>query len=668
MKTKLTSLINKAIVIFFCIVINNNVILAQWPALSTPNIQATSSAATGGNLKDYWACSDGKGGSYTLFTDDRQDPGGNESVYCQRIDNNGNIKFIANGIVIAAIATADQDRPKVTADGFYNAIACWQDDNSSPGNDDIYVQKIDSNGNTLWTVGGVLICSAIDVQDKTWIISDGMGGAIIAWEDARTVGVEDIYAQRVNSAGVVQWTANGVVICNENNIQKEIHLVSDGFGGAIITWTDERAGNKDIYAQRINSAGVVQWSANGVAICTNASDQQTPKITPDGNNGAIITWSDMRGSGGKEDIYVQRINSMGGVLWTANGKVVCNSINTQKKPMIASDSFGGAVITWEDKRTGTEDIYVQRVDSNSIMKWTLNGNVVCGAANIQKAPDIAQANFGKVLIVWEDSRTGGVEDIYLQVVDSAGTMLGTANGIAVCTATDVQQKPFVFKSGANDWITIWKDGRNIPVTGKTDLYAQGLNPTIVPVLPIELISFEANVNNQQVDVKWITASEINNDIFTIEKSKDAKNWEKVLTVKGAGNSNQVIEYFDVDYNPYIEISYYRLKQTDFNGAYSYSNIVPVKFEEINTEGNINLFPSPANVGETVHLVFKNIFESELLVVLRDLKGSEFYSKVIVNIEVGKLIGVPIDTNIPSGVYLITATSENQMYSQKLIIK
>ncbi|PIZ06468.1 MAG: hypothetical protein COY57_01810 [Flavobacteriales bacterium CG_4_10_14_0_8_um_filter_32_5] len=200
------------------------------------------------------------------------------------------------------------------------------------------------------------------------------------------------------------------------------------------------------------------------------------------------------------------------------------------------------------------------------------------------------------------------------------------------------------------------------------MYAQGLNPTIVPVLPIELISFEANVNNQQVDVKWITASEINNDIFTIEKSKDAKNWEKVLTVKGAGNSNQVIEYFDVDYNPYIEISYYRLKQTDFNGAYSYSNIVPVKFEEINTEGNINLFPSPANVGETVHLVFKNIFESELLVVLRDLKGSEFYSKVIVNIEDGKLIGVPIDTNIPSGVYLITATSENQMYSQKLIIK
>lgn len=188
-------------------------------------------------------------------------------------------------------------------------------------------------------------------------------------------------------------------------------------------------------------------------------------------------------------------------------------------------------------------------------------------------------------------------------------------------------------------------------------------------LPIELISFEANVNEQKVDLKWVTASEINNDYFTIERSIDARIWEEVLVTTGAGNSSQIVEYFESDYSPLEGVSYYRLKQTDFNGDFSYSNIVPVKFVKENSDdGVINLFPSPATVGETVKVEFKNIFEAELLVVLRDIKGREFYSKVIVDIEDGKLIGVPIETHIPSGVYLITATSENQMYSQKLIIK
>jgi len=64
-----------------------------------------------------------------------------------------------------------------------------------------------------------------------------------------------------------------------------------------------------------------------------------------------------------------------------------------------------------------------------------------------------------------------------------------------------------------------------------------------------------------------------------------------------------------------------------------------------------LFPSPVSVGETVNVEFKDIFESELLVVLRDIKGREFYSKMVINIEGGKLIGVPIEATIPTGVYL-----------------
>ena len=188
-------------------------------------------------------------------------------------------------------------------------------------------------------------------------------------------------------------------------------------------------------------------------------------------------------------------------------------------------------------------------------------------------------------------------------------------------------------------------------------------------LPIELISFNAHIDVDQVELAWVTSSEINNDFFTIERSVDTKLWEEVVVINGAGNSNQLISYYETDYFPYEGVSYYRLKQTDFNGAFTYSNIVPVKFAiNAGVDPFINVFPSFANAGETISIEFENIFETEILVVIRDVKGREFYSKMYINIENGKLIGLPIRTNIPKGIYLITASSENQVYSQKLIVQ
>ncbi|HCV43153.1 MAG TPA: hypothetical protein DGH68_06690, partial [Bacteroidetes bacterium] len=153
------------------------------------------------------------------------------------------------------------------------------------------------------------ICAA-GGQFYPTIVSDGAGGAIITWEDRRT-GFSDIYAQRINASGVVQWTADGVAICNSFNGQDTPKIVSDGAGGAIITWNDRRNGdsNNDVYAQRINGSGVVQWTPNGVAISNATFDQVAPTIVGDGAGGAIITWEDTRS--GVINIYTQRINASG---------------------------------------------------------------------------------------------------------------------------------------------------------------------------------------------------------------------------------------------------------------------------------------------------------------------------------------------------------------------
>src|SRR5207247_977722 len=129
------------------------------------------------------------------------------------------------------------------------------------------------------------------------IVSDGAGGAIVTWTDQRdTIATgSDIYAQRVNAAGVPQWAANGVALCTAANDQVAPTIASDGAGGAIATWTDGRSGNNDIYAQLVNPAGVPQWTAGGVALCTAAADQRLPTITSDRAGGAIVAWEDDRG-------------------------------------------------------------------------------------------------------------------------------------------------------------------------------------------------------------------------------------------------------------------------------------------------------------------------------------------------------------------------------------
>src|SRR6185436_16917401 len=112
-------------------------------------------------------------------------------------------------------------------------------------------------------------------------------------------------------------------------------------------------------------------------------------------------------------------------------------------------------------------------------------------------------------------------------------------------------------------------------------------------LPVELISFTATaIDNKEVVCKWITASEINNDYFTIERSKDGNEFEEAGKVDGAGNSTSVLNYSLTDYKPYAGVSYYRLKQTDFNGDFVYSQIEPVLITD--SEIKYLVYPNPSN--------------------------------------------------------------------------
>ena len=320
---------------------------------------------------------------------------------------------------------------------------------------------------TNWTSNGKAISTAGGSQKGPEVCSDGDGGAIIAWSDDRGDD-QDIYVQRIDANGNTLWMDNGTEICKAIGDQYNVEICSDNVGGAIIVWGDNRGDAQDIYAQRIDSAGNVLWNNNGTNICNSSNEQRSPRICSDNAGGAIITWLDDRVN--DQDIYAQRISSAGNVLWNKNGTVICNATGDQGYPKLCVDEMGGAIITWRDDRG--DDIYAQRIDSNGNTLWINNGTVICNALSYQMTPTICNDEYGGAIITWSDDR-GIDHDIYAQRIDPNGNALWINNGMAICTENDNQEYPKICSGGSEGAIIAWLDHRN--VFGYETIYAQKID-------------------------------------------------------------------------------------------------------------------------------------------------------------------------------------------------
>ena len=169
------------------------------------------------------------------------------------------------------------------------------------------------------------------------------------------------------------------------------------------------------------------------------------------------------------------------------------------------------------------------------------------------------------------------------------------------------------------------------------------------------------IENNNVDITWKTASEINNDLFEIQKSDDAINWTTWKTVYGVGNSSSVVEYEAVDLSPYQGTTYYRLKQIDFDGTETIFD--PVAVTLLALLDNISLYPNPSQ-GQVTFKVADEIGIDELRII--DLSGNTvFYEKM--NNEVS-VLGKDLRFLGP-GIYVVTITtvSGNTIQDRLVII-
>ncbi|MBK6523769.1 MAG: T9SS type A sorting domain-containing protein [Bacteroidia bacterium] len=354
-----------------------------------------------------------------------------------------------------AIVTKSQDNLHTVSDANGGAIISWDDNrNSSTNATDIFAQRINASGIIKWATNGIAICNNSAHQQSSAIADAEQGNAIITWEDIR-LGNYDIYAQKIDSSGNIQWAANGIAICSKSTHQKNPKIVGDNAGGAIIVWEDSVNNFWDIYAQRVSSTGAVLWTTGGVGICVAGNTQINPKIESDGLGGAIITWQDKRNNV-DYDIYAQRIDNNGTVQWAADGVVICNSINTQSNPRIEPDGSNGAIIGWIDKRNAIDNnIYGQRINSTGIVQWAANGNSICGASGSQSALDIKYTGSNGTVFTWKDARTA-TTSVYAQLVSLSGANQLIADGILISNGLK-SNNPNAVSDKQNGFIIAWQD-------------------------------------------------------------------------------------------------------------------------------------------------------------------------------------------------------------------
>jgi len=183
--------------------------------------------------------------------------------------------------------------------------------------------------------------------------------------------------------------------------------------------------------------------------------------------------------------------------------------------------------------------------------------------------------------------------------DSVGTIDATVRasttGYQVFTKNNCKHYMVYMPKGKGPKTVNFTDGQSFNVPDDTVIVYR-----VCTTLPVDLVSFEAkNINNQYNQLGWTTGWEKNNEYFSIERSKDGINWEEIGVVRTKGNGKENKEYYYLDYNPYIGLNYYRLKQVDTDGTNQFSGVVKVYFG--NVQASIEFYPNPSSN----YVYFKN---------------------------------------------------------------
>jgi len=298
---------------------------------------------------------DGAGGAIAVWRTSGRD------VYAQRVLSDGSMAW---GQTPLPVCTAPDNQVSVVAaaDGYGGVIVAWTDVRNL--NPDVFAQRLGANGSPLWPLDGIGIATGVGDQDLPSLAADGFGGAIVSWNDYAVN--DESHAQRVDGSGQIMWDEPRGVYIGGLSIRL---MMPDGEGGALIGLAPTGALAGVMRFQRITSDGLQPWGEFPdvqTEVCNISGFIHTVQMCSDGSGGAVVTWADDRN--GELDIFAQRMSGLGTRLWGEDGIAVSTTTNVQECPFAVPSLGGSTILAWDGVRVGTgSNIYAQQVSADGVL-------------------------------------------------------------------------------------------------------------------------------------------------------------------------------------------------------------------------------------------------------------------------------------------------------------
>ncbi|OQA09694.1 MAG: hypothetical protein BWY67_01282 [Bacteroidetes bacterium ADurb.Bin397] len=321
--------------------------------------------------------------------------------------------------------------------------------------------------------------------------------------------------------------------------------------------------------------------------------------------------------------------------------------------------------------SGFTDVFICKIDVAGNFVWAKNlsgmnyedafavntdnnGNVVfsgCFSSLVDFDPGIGTFNL----------TPSGAQDIFISMLDNTGNFLWAKalqgnNNIGCGISILVDGGNNIYTTGFfSSTVDFNPDGAsfNISAAGNEDVFIHKMNYLNTP-LPIELISFDGKANGSENILNWTTGSEINNDYFTVLRSKNGIDFESIGSVDGSGNSTNTMNYNFVDEQPYNGYNYYQLQQTDFDGQSALSRIVSI----LNSSSRNNpIVISPNPVRDFVEISNYDSNTIQYIELINTL------GEVIFRTQNQQLINV---SSLPAGTYSLRISIADNIYLTKFI--
>ncbi len=203
---------------------------------------------------------------------------------------------------------------------------------------------------------------------------------------------------------------------------------------------------------------------------------------------------------------------------------------------------------------------------------------------------------------------------------------------------------------------------SVTVPGVTEFSPWAISGNSVP-LPVELISFKGQQQGSNAILEWATATERDNDYFEVLKSSDGQSFTPIAKVQGTGNSSTLQEYSLVDQSPTPGVSYYQLRQVDYDGAFALSPIISVRIT--NDQWDFNIFPNPAT--DFIHMVSNTSYAHDIMLVIYNQQGQVMMEKVVSEVSANHILKLDIQ-GFPSGLYIMKMLSPDFDKTLKVYIR